>query len=90
MSDSDRQLIGYITASKLFQSFQSLGCKVSKVLGNVHCTFDTKPTIKLKGNQLASFARLVRQAALLERNQVLIADIDRMGHVVGWHFKDPD
>ena len=40
----------------------------------------------LSGQTVLKFARLIRDATVLERSGALVANIDRMGSVTGWHF----
>ena len=75
-------------AIKCFAGLQSLGCSLKDFLGSPQCQFDglNKP-VKLTIKQVGSFARLIRMATNLEKQGILIADIDRMGRVIGWHIK---
>ena len=49
-----------------------------------YLSIETMP--RLNGHKVLDFARLVRDATVLERSGALVANIDRMGAVTGWHF----
>ncbi len=41
---------------------------------------------RMNADKALAFARLIRAATLLERTGALVANIDRMGNLVGWHL----
>jgi hypothetical protein len=49
-----------------------------------YLSIETMP--RLSGQKVLKFARLVRDATVLERSGTLVANIDRMGNVTGWHL----
>ncbi len=76
-------------AIAVFTGLQGMGCSCSVFIGRRRVGFDGlhKP-LRLKMADIPRYTRLIRQAAQLEQQGILIADIDRMGRVVGWHIKD--
>ncbi|MFA5262220.1 MAG: hypothetical protein WC378_00235 [Opitutaceae bacterium] len=62
-----------------------LGARWSQVGGPVaYLSIEQMP--RLGQSKMLRFARLVRAAVVLERKGALVANIDRMGEVVGWHL----
>jgi hypothetical protein len=70
-------------AKSALKELEKFGCPRAEFpFGHVY--FDSKKLRILKAD-VADFARAVRKCVLLERSGELVADIDRMGKVVGWH-----
>jgi hypothetical protein len=75
-------------ATKALDALVAAGCVESKARIGLHrfVYFDgagmKPPTRK---DDVAKLCRAIRQATLCERNSILVADIDRMGKVIGWH-----
>lgn len=82
-----------MTADKILDRLVELGCQESsKKVNTAHMEgigrwvyFDPVGR-KPRKDELPKLCQAVRAAALKERSRELIADIDRMGRVIGWHI----
>ena len=74
-----------MTAKDVLVALRNIGCQQSALTGLVGLSVHFED-IKIKKADIPLFARLIRAATLLERNGHLVADIDRMGKVVGLHL----
>ena len=77
--DSTRKKYLLNKANNLLISFKNLGVppQGGDTLGN---------GITLENLKIWSLACVIREAALLEREGILIPDTNRMGKFVGWHI----
>ena len=71
-------------ANKVLDELLKIGLKESNATPWKGVSF--APINKIKKEKLPLLIRLIRRATLLERNGYLIADIDRLGKVTGWHL----
>lgn len=83
-------------ANEVFDGLAALGCNVGPYLNTRACMFSrlslgiessASKNLRLGRRDIPDFARLIRRATLLEKAGVLLADIDRMGKVIGWHIR---
>lgn len=70
-------------AIKAFKELRKLGVPTGSNLFTDAVCFTN---VRIKKNDLPKYTRAIRTLVLCEREGVVIADIDRMGKVVGWHL----
>lgn len=72
---------------KLFSELEALGFdRRGWQLKRDALYFEYKKSRRLTKSEQVKFARLIRSCTLWERDGLLIADINRMGNVIGWHI----
>ncbi len=83
MSKEEREFYQKNKAELCFNELNKLGFSITNTpWKNIY--FDPAP--KVKKADIPKFARIIRALALFERTGVVIADINRMGKVIGYHI----